>query len=109
MTFGPPVSSDVTILDGTTTIGGNFGQFSLNNNTGPNFYPGFTFALNVASLVDYTGGPIIGTLFLNSANPSDNTGLVQGSLRVPEPASLVLLGSGFIGLAFLRSQRRAKR
>lgn len=100
MTFGPPVSSDVTILDGTTTVGGHFAQFTLNNLTGPNFYPGFTFVSNVPTLVGYDGGPITGALFLDSSNPADNTGLLSGTLTAtPESGSLVLLVVGMLGLA----------
>jgi hypothetical protein len=109
LTFGPPVSSDVTILDGTTTIGGDFGQFTLNNVTGPNFYPGLTFVLNAATLVGYAGGPITGTLFLDSGNLNDNTNLVSGSLAVPEPSTWAMMTLGFacLGFAGYRASRKS--
>jgi hypothetical protein len=95
LTFGAPVNSNVTFLDGTLTVPGSVLQFTLNNVTGPNFYPGFTMGLEVTTLVGYGGGNIFGTLFLNSNDLSQTTNLVQGSLA-PVPGPIV--GAGLPGL-----------
>lgn len=108
LTFGAPVSSAVTFLDGNSLFGGKYLQYTLNNEVGPNFYPGFSFTINAASLAGYTGGAIQGALYLETGNPSDVTALTSGSLTaVPLPAAAWLLLSGLVGVGAIARTRRA--
>jgi hypothetical protein len=121
---GAPISSNVSILDGSETVSGFYVQFTLNNVTDPNEFPGFTFAIDAPSLVGYAGGALASisdpfvspsTLFLNSLNPSDNANLQSGSLTaIPEPSTWALMLLGFAALGYAgfcrpRSAMSAKR
>jgi hypothetical protein len=89
-------TSDVWVSGATTFVATDFGLFDFaTGNSDPNQNPNFAsgaMQFGIANLADViTGGP--GVVTINY----DNTFLQLNA--VPEPSSLLLLGSGVVGLA----------
>lgn len=111
------VSAASIAVSGESPTVGTFSYFGTGGgsgvagaNTSMSFYDAgfvdllkFYFATPTASsLVGYTGGPIVKILMTDNPSPDDWTGRGEfTNTAVPEPSSVMLLGSGLAGFAGL--------
>ncbi len=126
-TFGDSsLANDLVIVDGssTTLLTGNFVSANITGVNGMNIGAGSaTFVVTGGTLASYFAGSNCGTgncggmvnlVFNMSTNfsstmyASNFTGAAKGDIApVPEPSTLLLLGSGFVGAGFWFRRRRA--
>ncbi|MBI5902916.1 MAG: PEP-CTERM sorting domain-containing protein [Deltaproteobacteria bacterium] len=121
-TFGnSSLVNDLVIVDGssTTLLTGNFISATITGVNGMNLGAGSaTFAVTGGTLASYfvsggMGGMVnlvfnTSTTFGSTMYASNFTGAAKGDIApVPEPSTLLLLGSGFVGAGFWFRRRRA--
>jgi hypothetical protein len=96
--------------DGTGDFGFGIACVTCDNGGGADAFGGpLTFTVNGATIAELTVANANGNVFVADilSGTTGNTGPVDATIpRVPEPATMLLLGTGLVGLAFAARRRQ---